>query len=628
MALRAALASLFVSMLLLGGAVSYFGTVSDGVGLDSFRTRAAFDAYLEALQHTEASAPGAFRWAQGGTLNDITTAALEAEGFSGTNVQVAGVDEADILKTDGEMIYLASGEGVVLIRAHPPTMMGVVSRIPVDALGDDRDGEIRIFGLFLHEDILVVISGLYLAYDVAPTQPFVDYMMHLSESRTMVSLFSVADPAEPTRLRVFELTGAYSASRLKGTVVYLVLQQSALVQEKDRSYPSICVDRRCQPFDASRIYYDPAATGVGSLTNVVAIDLETEAVGYLSLLTGYASTVYMSLTSLYVTFPKWGDIGGAFPRADLVLRDTGYTSIYRIAVEGTDLFPTAGGNVEGWLLNQFSMDEHRGYLRVATSTWGNSANHVYILDPDVRVVGALEGIAPGETIYSARFVGEFGYLVTFQKVDPFFVLDLSNPLEPAILGYLKIPGFSDYLHPIDETHILGVGKDAIEDPSGSFAWFQGLKLSLFDVSDFNAPKEVAKYLAGDRGSSSPVLYDHKAFLYLEEDGLVVLPVRLVGTVEPRDERPPWEPGEEYWLGALVLSIDPLLGFELQARITHVPADQEACGWGPGPYEVTRSVHIGAYLYTVSPTTLKAHSLNDFAEVSSLNYSVPPTNSWC
>ncbi len=630
MTVRAALVSLLVSMLVLGGAVSYFGTVSDGIGLDSFQSRAAFHAYLEGLQ-ADASAAGGFRWIPGGSFNDVTTAAeaLDAGAFSGTNVQVAGVDEADILKTDGELIYLASGGEVVLIRAHPPASMGVVSRISDDALVGDREGEVQVLGLYLQEGILVVISSLYAAVDTHHIQPAVDVLMPMAEGRTLVSLFSTVDPAEPTLLHLFEFTGVYSASRLKGSVVYLVLQQAVSVQEEDASYPMVCMDRGCAPYDARRIYYDPEAPGAGSLTNVVAIDVETNAVGYLSLLTGYASTVYMSPGSLYVSFAKWGPLGEAFPRPDLIVRQTGFTSIYRIAVAGTDLFPTAGGNVEGWLLNQFSMDEHRGYLRVATTTgWGDPVNNVYILDPDLRVVGALEGLAPGESIYSARFLGDLGYLVTFQKVDPFFVLDLSDPLRPSMLGYLKIPGFSEYLHPIDKTHILGVGKDTLEDPSGTFAWFQGLKLSLFDVSNLTAPKEVAKYLAGDRGSSSPVLYDHKAFLYMEEDGLVVLPVHLVGRLDPGDDRPPWEPGTEPWQGALVLSVDPQRGFELRARISHLPADQEACWYGSGPYGVTRSLYIGAFLYTVSPTTLKAHSLGDFAEVASLLYAEPSGTSWC
>ncbi|MCJ2532144.1 MAG: beta-propeller domain-containing protein, partial [Candidatus Thermoplasmatota archaeon] len=377
MTVRAALVSLLVSMLVLGGAVSYFGTVSDGIGLDSFRSRAAFHAHLAALQQADASAAGGFLL--GGSFNDVTTAAeaLDAGGFSGTNVQVAGVDEADILKTDGELIYLASGGEVVLIRAHPPASMGVVSRISGEAIVGDREGEVHVLGLYLHEGILVVISSLYAGLDAPHMQPAVDYLMPMAEGRTLVSLFSTVDPAEPTRLHVFEFTGVYSASRLKGTVVYLVLQQAVSVQDDEASYPMVCMDRRCVPYDASRIYYDPEASGAGSLTNVVAIDVETKAVGYLSLLTGYTSTVYMSPGSLYVTFAKWGPLGQAFPIPDLVVQQTGFTSIYRIAVAGTDLSPTAGGNVEGWLLNQFSMDEHRSYLRVATTTgWGDPVNNV------------------------------------------------------------------------------------------------------------------------------------------------------------------------------------------------------------------------------------------------------------
>jgi inhibitor of cysteine peptidase len=629
MALRAVLASVFVAALLLGGAVSYIASVNSGVGLDSFGSRAAFHAYLESLRHADGGTLDGFRWAQGNTLGDLATATetLDAGEFSGTNVQVAGVDEADIMKTDGELIYLGSGEEVVLIRAHPPEMMGVVSRIPVDALGGDDEDELRVLGLFLHQDILVVVSGLYAGYGAPQILPAGDFLTSRAETRTLVSLFSVVDPADPKRLHVFEVTGSYSASRLKDAVIYLVLQQPVYVHGEGESYPAICVNQQCQPFDANRIYYDPEAPQVGTLTNVAAIDIKTGAVGYLSLLTGYASTVYMSLDSLYVTFAKWGNTGEAFPRSDAFVQETAYTSIYRIAVEGIELVPTSGGNVKGWLLNQFSMDEHRGYLRVATTIWDAAVNNVYVLDPDLRVVGSLEGLAPGETIYSARFVGELGYLVTFQKIDPFFVLDLSDPLNPFVLGYLKIPGFSDYLHPIDATHILGVGKETIADPSGDFAWFQGLKLSLFDVSDFTAPKEVARYLAGDRGSSSPVLHDHKAFLYMEEEGFVVLPVQLVELVESDDDRPPWEYGEETWLGALVLSIDTDSGFELQARITHQPVGEDACRWA-SPFAVLRSAYIGEYLYTLSPMILKAHALDGFEEVGSLVHTELSTDTWC
>ena len=148
------------------------------------------------------------------------------------------------------------------------------------------------------------------------------------------------------------------------------------------------------------------------------------------------------------------------------------------------------------MLNQFSMDEWNGCFRIATTRGhvsregSSSTNNVYVLDSDLNVTGKLEGLAPGETIYSARFIGKRAYLVTFKKVDPFFVLDLSVPSDPKVLGALKIPGFSDYLHPYDENHVIGVGKNTVEaDPGeGNFAWYQGMKVALFDVTDVANPQ--------------------------------------------------------------------------------------------------------------------------------------------
>ncbi|MFQ6013649.1 MAG: beta-propeller domain-containing protein, partial [Thermoplasmata archaeon] len=507
-----------------------------------------------------------------------------------------------------------------------PSEMRVLSRISGSDLMADRDAGYAIVGLFLYERTLAIITSLH------PS----DYGFSAGTvvegagvgGWTLVSLYSTRDPESPTPLHEFELTGAYRASRMKGATVYLVLHQYLVVGEDETSYPVICEDGLCQEYDAARIYYDPEVEESGSLTNVVALDLLDGETGYLSVLTGFVSTVYMSPANLYVTFGKWRRAGVFMPGEG----DTLTTSIYRIAVEGTQLHPAAGGDVKGWLLNQFSLDEQDAHLRVATTTWGDvPQNHVYVLDEALEVVGALEGLAPGETIYSARFLGDLGYLVTFEKVDPFFVLDLADPRRPRVLGYLKIPGFSEYLHPLDETHILGVGKDTIEDPGGAFSWFQGLKLSLFDVSDVGDPKEVAKLLLGDRGSSSPVLYDHRAFLYIREARLVVLPVDLVELVEPPTgdgELPPWEYGTEPWHGALVLTVTPETGFEVQAWISHLPLEDQACRYAGGPYGVTRALYIGEYLYTVSPRVLQAHSLLDFSEAGSLVYDEAPGHGWC
>ncbi len=190
----------------------------------------------------------------------------------------------------------------------------------------------------------------------------------------------------------------------------------------------------------------------------------------------------------------------------------------------------------GQVLNQFSMDEYDDHFRIATTTWtytnltSNPTNNVYVLDMNMSIVGKLEDLAPGEHIYSARFMEKRCYLVTFVMIDPLFVIDLSDPTKPAVLGQLNITGYSNYLHPYDENHIIGVGKETSPSDEGFFAWYQGVKISLFDVSNVSDPIQIANYTIGDRGTNSPVLYDHEAFLFDKEKDLLVIPV-LVAKVD-------------------------------------------------------------------------------------------------
>jgi len=221
----------------------------------------------------------------------------------------------------------------------------------------------------------------------------------------------------------------------------------------------------------------------------------------------------------------------------------------------------------------------------------NSRNRVYVLDEDLKIIGKLEDLAHGEKIYSARFVGKRAYVVTFKKVDPLFVIDLSNAENPKVLGYLKIPGYSDYLHPYDENHVIGIGKEAVDasdsDRSGrnlDFAWYQGVKVSLFDVSDVENPREIGKLVIGDRGTDSLVLNDHKALLFDKEKKLLVIPVsvaeidrskyRECSSEELEDYNSynycltPNTYGEHVWQGAYVLNIDLENGISIRGKITH------------------------------------------------------------
>jgi uncharacterized secreted protein with C-terminal beta-propeller domain len=224
-------------------------------------------------------------------------------------------------------------------------------------------------------------------------------------------------------------------------------------------------------------------------------------------------------------------------------------------------------------------------------------------------------------------MGDKAYLVTFKKVDPFFTLDLSDPYNPKILGILKIPGYSDYLHPYDENHIIGIGKDTVESESGDFAWYQGLKIALFDVSDFDNPKELAKVIIGDRGTNSPVLYDHKALLFDRERELLVLPISLYEISDEIKEKnngdPGWTYGEFTFQGAFVYRLSIENGFELRGQITHRNEEVKPQNYwygGSSNSDIVRSLYIDNVLYTISNNMVKLNNLENLSEINSLELS--------
>ncbi|MDP3741877.1 MAG: beta-propeller domain-containing protein, partial [Candidatus Micrarchaeota archaeon] len=285
------------------------------------------------------------------------------------------------------------------------------------------------------------------------------------------------------------------------------------------------------------------------------------------------------------------------------------------------------GYVPGHLLNQFSLDEHGGYLRLATTigevhrerTENPATNNVYVLDASLNLTGKLEGLAPGERLYSSRFMGEKAYLVTFKKVDPLFVIDLSNPQKPQLLGKLKVPGYSDYLHPVDENHLIGLGKDAIPAEEGDFAWYQGVKLTLFDVSNVNNPIELSTYKIGDRGTNSYALDDHRAFLFNAANGLLVIPVTLaeINPSQYPEGVQPQSYGDYTFQGAYVFNVSLADGFTLRGRVSHVNEDELAKSgeyyYGGDGTNVERSAYIDNVLYTVSQKYIKANDLSTLEE---------------
>jgi uncharacterized secreted protein with C-terminal beta-propeller domain len=305
-----------------------------------------------------------------------------------------------------------------------------------------------------------------------------------------------------------------------------------------------------------------------------------------------------------------------------IAKETQTTVIHKISIGSDGINYSSRGEVPGRLLNQFSMDESGDRFRVATTSEFYSQyrgstlyNNVYVLDNDMKIVGDLEEIARDESIYSARFMGDRLYLVTFQRMDPFFAIDLSDD-DPKVLGELKLPGYSNYLHPYDEDHIIGIGKETKENQYGGVETL-GVKLALFDVSDVNDPKVVDVYEIGGPGTDSEVLYDHKALLFDRSRDVLSIPVSIYPDyAEPRYTEDGKYVEPKVWRGFYVFGIDQEEGFKLKGKVEHF--NDTGDYYNIYGTQGSRSFYIGDVLYTVTLNNMiKMNDLESLEEINQL-----------
>ncbi len=595
-------------------------------------------------------------------LNDTSGASTTSTGgspgetgdFSGTNNQVAGVDEGDLVKTDGQHLFALAGDGVDIINAWPADELGVVSHITTP--GWERS-------LFLHGTRLTVISQENTWEPVADTDTSggvsaLSWWNHTWQPHVNVTVIDVSAVASPTILEQTTLDGWLVDARAIDGRVLVVTQDTfdipapAVITipppihidpmpvipvpvDPGASIASspipialpILIDGRPHSSDGTRYVYEDEAsylarlekawdtvafphftvtttaggTATGGLlaagqtylpvkatdNNLLSvssftIDDETAGPETTTTVAGVSGHVYASTSSLYVSATHWGNWWDS--------TDAGATTnIYQFDLDDAAVPLTAMGAVPGVTLNQFSLDESDdGLLRVATTSGfgDNASSGVYNLATsagNLQTIGSVTGLAPGERIYSVRFIGDRGYVSTFREVDPLFVIDLANPAKPRVVGQLKVPGFSSYLHPLDATHLLGIGRDV--DPATGRVL--GLQLSIFDVGDPANPKRTATYtFEGDGWQSwSAALWDHHAVSWFATQGVLALPV----------QQGDWWQGSN---GLVVFKVDTNStdGFTNLGEITH-----------NGP--VQRSVRIGEYLYSVSAGEVKVHRLD-------------------
>ncbi|MBC7091719.1 MAG: beta-propeller domain-containing protein [Nitrososphaeria archaeon] len=548
-----------------------------------------------------------------------TTAVAEASPqYSQTNVQVAGVDEPDIVKTDGLYIYYLKGgrdyvsgdRELVIVKAYPPEEMHVMSKIVWSE-------NYVPTGIFVNKNRLIVFLTSYsksMGVGGSGYYPI----------KCEIEVYELANIKAPKLVKNVTLEGYYLNARMIEDYVYVVVTSPIYYVGEEIVLPSLSVNGESVSIDPKEVYYTNTPDLSYTFTTIVALNvfLDDEPIVKKTILTGAASNMYVSLNNIYLAITKYNFI------KENAIFSYEETLLYRISIRGNSIDFEAEGTVPGHVLNQFSMDEYNGYFRIATTLgypWirgggSSESNSIYVLDMALKVVGKLENLAKGEKIYSARFMGERAYIVTFKKVDPFFVIDLTDARNPKVLGWLKIPGYSDYLHPLGEDHVIGIGKETIEAEEGDFAWYQGLKISLFNVKNVSAPKEISKYVIGERGTDSPILRDHRALLFDSERSFMAIPV-LVAMIDRSQYPgtvPPYAYGEPVWQGLYVFNLTIEHGIIFRGKITHLSQNISG-GLSSDDYLkfIERAIYIGDYLYTISNKIVKVNDINNLKEVSSI-----------
>lgn len=646
-----------------------------------------------------------------GMAYDAEESAGASDDYSKTNVQVEGVDEADIVKTDGKYIYIVSKQNLFIIDGRPAADSKILSGIKFDSRPQD---------IYINNDKLVVFGRDY---------QINQYKYYNSWRRrgayTFFKVFDLSDKKNPKQIRDLQFEGNYTNSRMIGDYVYFVTNNYQSYYYDEPVLPRIINDGEVVTSNCNNsqdekiacynpeIYYFDLEYNSYNFTSVNAInvvDNDEMVNGEIYLLNGNQN-MYVSPNNIYITYTKYlseweleMEVLREMIYPDLDQRDrvkvseiesvSSYiltknekrnkimqiinryiesqineeqdrieeemmsrmkkkyediskelekTVIHKIAINKGDLEYQTYGEVTGHVLNQFSMDESNGYFRIATTknrTWSKyldnedrkSYNNLFVLDEKLKVVGSLEELAKDETIHSVRFMQNRAYMVTFKQMDPLFVIDLSNPKNPTVLGELKIPGYSDYLHPYDENTLIGIGKD-----TGETAWggvrTKGLKISLFDVSDVANPSEIDTYVLGDSGSDSIALRDHKAFLFSKDKNLLVIPVTLRN--EDLNEYTDIEilPRVKYidrtYRGAAVFNITKEK-IELNGKISHTEGGSTSSDYwnGYSYYDntVKRSLYIDDILYTVSNNILKMNEIDDLETVKTLELRIEKINS--
>lgn len=648
--------------LLLGlaaGIEAASGTAEGTQGLSEFTGCTELKRYLVNTAKQRAWAEVQAAPMGGGEVVFLPSAppAMEGDGgegkpdYSGTNVQEAGVDEPDLVKSDGDFIYLVNGGYLLVVESWPASSLSEVSRLQIEG---------EPVGLLLYRDLAMVVSTVW---DQVYAQGDLLYPLPFS-SRAKVTLVDLADRAVPTVVRELYLEGMYNTARLIGGHAHLVVSNALpvfdsgvasqlyavpgvaawsgaaldpvrafgrslmkkdlldLVPNKEDHRMAASGDLLVEtgPISPCEDFYRPDIPSGPNTISIVTLDLgDPQANLHSVTVVSDNGEVYAAADSLYVAAINYG----VWYWQAVESGEQESSVIHKFTLGAAPAY-AATGKVAGWIVNRYAMSEHEGALRIATTTnmwnWDGSGprNQLYVMTQNgdqLAVTATLGGLGhEGERIYAVRYDGDRGYLVTFRQTDPLYTLDLSDPAAPRVAGELEVPGFSTYLHPVGDGYLLAIGQNTE---------MGGGDLSLYDVRDPEAPALVDREWLGE-GSWSEAMYEPKAFTYFDPLKQLALPLQQWyypavaedGTVSP-------EPVG--FNGSVVFDVDFEQGLERRGAVDH---SEYADPWG-WTSSVVRNLYIGddgGYaLYSLSQAALKASDADTLEEIAGIE--LPGNEDW-
>ena len=566
------------------------------------------------------------------------------EDYSKTNTQVENVDEADIIKTDGKYVYSLTADKIVITNVEDLSKPEVVGKVTIE------DSTYIPEDLVLYNDYLIAIG----------TKTTSSYASR-NNSTTGVFIYDMKDKKNLYTVKEFEIAGKYNTCRVANgkfsIIVNSVLASKySNLKEEDLNL-SYMENSSRKNIDLANVQYIANGERVRNTTDIMVTDLdniEKDVNVYKYLFD--MENAYVSENAIYLTdyayesksstITPWSIFGpkGIFSLRDAYEEDyyntasSSYkTRIYKLSMKDDKLELVGKTTTEGQLLDQYSMDEKDGNLRVALNSskkGDNQGTRIEVYDKDLKLIGKSVAVEPDEKMYASRFIGDKAYLVTYKNMDPLFVVDLKDPTNPKFLGKLNITGYSTYLHPYDENHLIGIGMETETTPTKNSAGrvissrtrITGMKIALFDISNFNNPKVVSTVKIGDSGTSSAALSNPKAMLFDLEHKLIAIPVTNVPMDLTGGENDDISSLTKQYIssyqktyrqkdlseGYAVFSIDAEEGIKQRAIITHnfkinySSYKNALC---------MRGVRIGDYLITVSA---KGMQINDIATLSSIS----------